>query len=59
MAIGIGRDKLFAIMNANQIRVYPKRNYLLQPTRTIGSVSMKISKQEQLLSDPSKCGYRI
>ena len=26
-ALGIGRDKLFAIMKANQMRIYPKRNY--------------------------------
>jgi len=27
LAIGIGRDKLFAIIKANQMRIYPKRNY--------------------------------
>ena len=27
LSLGIGRDKLFAIMKANQMRIYPKRNY--------------------------------
>jgi len=27
LALGVGRDKLFAIMKANQMRIYPKRNY--------------------------------
>jgi putative transposase len=27
LSMGIGRDKLFAIMKANQMRIYPKRNY--------------------------------
>jgi putative transposase len=27
LTMGIGRDKLFAIMKANQMRIYPKRNY--------------------------------
>lgn len=27
LTLGIGRDKLFAIMKANQMRIYPKRNY--------------------------------